>query len=482
MLIFSLLIFFVAGILVFVLLNHEMRVRFYPLTALAFSWIAGMGVISLQMFFYSLAGLRFSVIGISLPWLVGAALCLFIPSWRGGLAEMLNFRFGEGGNMPSAWIRYLFYAIVGVQVLFALISGPSLPVNGWDAWAGWFFRGSVFYIAKNVSPAFLTDVTMPIHLQADYPLSIPLSITWVYTCLGQVDDQLVKILWPIQYFSLLVTFYFFAKELASQIHALFFTAFASLVPILMIHGGGLSPKMTFAGLYTSNFVGYADLPLAVTFLAAGGFLSLGLMRREASFFTGAVFFAGLAAWTKNEGMTFAIATIVLVVFCGFFARILSWKRGLSLVAFLGLMMIPWILYKKFFSLQNEYVENFSFELFTSRLANLSTVLFWVIKGIARPFEFYNWTWYLYLFLLVRNVRRFFSPGSFCLNVLLIFQLGSYILVYLVTPRDLEWHIKTSLDRLVLHLVPLALLISAINFSQLTDVPLVSKNFSGKSRQ
>jgi hypothetical protein len=38
-----------------------------------------------------------------------------------------------------------------------------------------------------------------------------------------------------------------------------------------------------------------------------------------------------------------------------------------------------------------------------------------------------------------------------------FQLAVYFGIYLLTPLDLDYHLRTSLDRLYMHVLPLALL-------------------------
>ena len=46
--------------------------------------------------------------------------------------------------------------------------------------------------------------------------------------------------------------------------------------------------------------------------------------------------------------------------------------------------------------------------------------------------------------------------KFLVTVILL-MLGGYFYIYIITPQDLEWHMRTSLDRILMHLYPLTLL-------------------------
>ena len=48
-------------------------------------------------------------------------------------------------------------------------------------------------------------------------------------------------------------------------------------------------------------------------------------------------------------------------------------------------------------------------------------------------------------------------GLWALAVIVLLQLAAYFGIFLLTPRDLTWHLNTSLDRLYLHVLPLAFL-------------------------
>jgi len=57
-------------------------------------------------------------------------------------------------------------------------------------------------------------------------------------------------------------------------------------------------------------------------------------------------------------------------------------------------------------------------------------------------------------LLMWNDRA--SKEQTCLLLLVILQLFGYFIIYLVTPFNLSWHIRSSMDRLLFHLLPMSL--------------------------
>jgi hypothetical protein len=59
-----------------------------------------------------------------------------------------------------------------------------------------------------------------------------------------------------------------------------------------------------------------------------------------------------------------------------------------------------------------------------------------------------------LWILLATPRR--QPRDF-FAALFLLGLGAYLSFYLLTPHNVEWHLTTSLDRLLLQLLPLLLI-------------------------
>jgi len=274
-------LFFLAGDVLLRLLDRDKHVGSGAAARAAVAFALGLGAVSLQMFFYSLASIPFGTFAVTLPW-AAAAIVMTTVSGRGrargpdGYGRRSSFR---AGLAPGAlWPGALLLVIIASQVAYAFSYAVILPVNGWDAWAIWFLKARAFFIDANVSPAFLTDQAYG-YDHPDYPLLVPLSVAWVYTAVGRVAETSAKLLWPLQFVSLLVIFCWGILRATARAGradrpglALLFTALLSLTPIIIVHAAGLPAPI--GGLYTGDFVGYADLALSLYFLSSGVFFLL----------------------------------------------------------------------------------------------------------------------------------------------------------------------------------------------------------------
>jgi hypothetical protein len=73
----------------------------------------------------------------------------------------------------------------------------------------------------------------------------------------------------------------------------------------------------------------------------------------------------------------------------------------------------------------------------------------------------NWPISIIAVLLVygwiMGIRNSGSLPEKVLWVIPLSQFTIYMLIYVITPHDLEWHLNYSMSRLLIHLFPLALL-------------------------
>ena len=58
-------------------------------------------------------------------------------------------------------------------------------------------------------------------------------------------------------------------------------------------------------------------------------------------------------------------------------------------------------------------------------------------------------------------RRKSNPAAVSAVVMLVLLTIGYFFVYVLTPRDLSWHLQTSLERLMLQAWPLAVLAAGL---------------------
>lgn len=431
--------------------DRKAELAFGPGTRVALSFLLGLGGVSQQMFLYSLASVPFSFFAISLPWVVSSCALFFLGRKSGAVSAV---------QKPKRNIGYRGAALIMIiasQAVYAFVYAGVLPVSGWDAWAIWFLKAKAFYIEKSVAGPVLTDGSFG-YSHPDYPLLAPLSTAWVYVATGGVNDIIAKLLYPVQYVCLLTLSYHFIKKAGDMRTALLFTALLSVTPIILIHSAGF--PMRVGGLYTGDFVGYADLALSIYFLGAASFIYL--YARDGK--GGGLILAGLmlsmAAWTKNEGLVFAITGfIVLLIFA---VRNGHWRHLGAALAVLLLFVAPWAVYKSYLGAGSEYSGRAG--LFFAYSSRLPLILKHIVGQAFFSIGLFSFTWWVWLASTVINIRGSLRPPLVFLNAILLAQLAVYVYIYVITPADLGWHLSTSSDRLLLQLTPLAMAIAALNVS------------------
>ncbi len=200
---------------------------------------------------------------------------------------------------------------------------------------------------------------------------------------------------------------------------------------------------------------YADLPLGFAFLCA--FICLENVKKQPlmTVVTSAVL--GCCLWTKNEG---AMLTLVFITLnCRSLFGRGRWKPFLSGFAFPLLVFVFFKLSARsndLFELQDDHTRNFIFDwsryemVWESLIYNLSHNFVAVKIGLIA-------------FAILCFVERRLPDRA--IIVLLVCTTG-YFFVYVLTPKSLDWHLATSMDRVLFHIVPSYIYVLARNFSRL----------------
>ncbi|HLG30325.1 MAG TPA: hypothetical protein VI387_08960, partial [Candidatus Brocadiales bacterium] len=222
-------LFFISGGCVLFFLN-----RLKPTTNLSnFGWpfiiflmySLGIGIVSLQIFLYSLFHIHLSRAVIFLPWVV-IAVIIFLLRFKRERPAVRKRYFKPLREILKGvtWFEGLLFFIVAFQIIYFLVYAMSWPLVGWDAWTFWFFKAKAFYLAKGMPHDwfFLNPGSKPgEYLHPDYPLLTPLSVTWVYVCLDKIDEQLAKLIFVLNAIALLTIFYYMLRQNINRFYAVF---------------------------------------------------------------------------------------------------------------------------------------------------------------------------------------------------------------------------------------------------------------------
>jgi len=384
----------------------------------------------------------------------------------------------SGGSPSFRWNWLLALALLAgfALVLSGLIgAAKASPYGEWDAWSIWNLRAK--YLAdpsggwqSAVSP--LLERSHP-----DYPLLLPGFIAMAWKSAGETPA------WVPQ----AAGFLFLGLVIALLLGCL---ALHRSTSSALLAGFVLLASTSF--LYLAPMQ-YADLPLAFYFLASIALIvpssASGVPRGRRLALAG--FFASCAAWTKNEGAVFALLMAAcLLIFearqNGIRKALASWRPFalgaapvLVLVACFALWIAPAsdpLLHQNAAQLMRK-IEDFA------RYKQVGQALFSEAYHFGQP-----WSHPLLLLAILAVGLRFRRKGRYApalaasgLVIALVFSV--YLGVYIVTPRDLAWHLHTSLARLYAQLWPgvVLLFFMLLRTPEETGLPAVTPPLGAKRK-
>src|SRR5438270_3956687 len=404
-------------------------------------------------------------------WAIDAAVCALLLI---ALTPLRKHRINAAPNVEApvqATSRCLLIAF-GVALLAALYSGILRALarpygSGWDSFAIWnlharFLYGGGIYWRDGFSP--LIPWSHP-----DYPLLLPAAIAHFWTVMGRETSAVPAVI------GLVFTF--------STVGLLF-----SGLDILLGRTSALLGAMCL--LSTPFFIDlgtwqYADVPLSFFILATLVLLHLhgrlakgGVESRSTLALAGLA--TGFAAWTKNEGILFLVA--ILLTRMWLTSRQPSpGRRPISQMAPMLLAVAPIFALIAFFKRAVAPPGDLFSDLATMLHKLGDPSRYWaVLKWYGRELIRFGEWWLIPLpivmlvlyFLLKRNVTREEKETVRASAAVLVLTLAGYFFIYLITPRDIYWHLRFSLNRLFVQLWPSAIFVffSALGCEPLTARP------------
>jgi hypothetical protein len=343
----------------------------------------------------------------------------------------------------------LVIAFIGT-VLSLLFISLKKPHGDWDAWAVYNMKARFLFRAGD---HWRDLFTAPMEWSGpDYPLLIPTALAACWTLLGMETRVVPALVAGLFTLAVIVVAGCTVTALRGKTQA----SLAALVllgtPYLITHGADQ----------------YSDIPIGFFFLATLALLNLhdGLAKTDYGFLVLAGITAGLSAWTKNEGFLFVIA-ILVSQFVITVPRT-GLKPYLKQLCFFGAGLLPILLVVIYFKIT---ISSHSGLLFpeegpgffaklTDSLRYRTVLDYFVRLGLG----FGNWpasvvpllAFYLLLVGIKLNERQ---KASIARSLIAMgIMLAGYFMIYILSPRHLEWHLITSLDRLYSQLWPSFILI------------------------
>ena len=335
------------------------------------------------------------------------------------------------------------FVSLALALQYSLVSARIAPHGDYDAHAIWNLRARfIFRLGDEWQKAFSPAINRDFHM--DYPLLIPMNVTGGWNSLNEEVTRVPA----VQAMLFLV--------------GLGGVMLSALAYFRSSGQGALAMIVLLATPYILQFSTFqtADIPLSYFFLASAVLLLLAVYETSAGLLFLSGLMAGLSAWTKNEGLSFALIATVTGLF-------LFYKRGWrSYISFLGGMALPiltLLIFKTVLPGRNDLLAgNGLFEILLKLFDTdrYSTIFHYLGSELA---VLGGWPISLLMILaiygLVMGVNRSARNGQILWLVWIVAaQFLAYFAIYLITPNELEWQLMYSMSRLLIQLFPMALLI------------------------
>jgi hypothetical protein len=347
----------------------------------------------------------------------------------------------RGDRALAAAAVLLVVAAAGVAAVWFVASSAVYPHGEWDAWAQWNLRARFFF--RGFADGTWRDA-FALVLQwshPDYPMLVPMSVArmWLY---GRADTVLAPVV--------------FGGAMAAA------TVATAAFSVGHHRGAARACLAAAAILACPSFVRYSAAQCADVAL---GFLLLGAFvfwARAADapanrwYWALAGMSAALAGWTKNEGL--AACAVFLVTVTGERLWTTRRARGIgSLLAGAAPVLLVIVIFKMTLAPSSYFTAEQTFAHALASLVNGER-----IRVVADAFARELWLTgatvvgvlpVLALLALIRGIDRRGSIAARAAIPAMLVLLLIYGAAYIVTPKDLVWQLQTSLDRLVLQVVP-----------------------------
>ena len=353
----------------------------------------------------------------------------WLRSWRSWSAE--------------TWVIVVFIALFAGYSVIGMLGVFDGLLVGWDSWSIWARKAQVLSLHDSLIGGFFTNQSYSsAHL--DYPLQFPIWESLHFRAAGDFDLQAVlRHVWLLLVGSIWGLAYLLRKRVRPVVWA----------PILLL-------ALVAPGISGQLRDGYADVPMAL--FACLGVIALGMWidKEERGLLPLAAIMFAATANMKNEGLA---ATLAVLVVGGaiVLARRLNVRSYAAAAGAVVLAFLPWRIWLAAHGIEGDMPVSKGLNpgYLLDRIDRVGPAIAAINGQFADPDR---WLYLLPLATLVVIASLVSGVG----RRVAAYYLGCFLLTwavfvwsYWISPHDLQWHLATSVDRVVS--IPMLVCLAAV---------------------
>lgn len=329
--------------------------------------------------------------------------------------------------------------VVGILVIACVMlvqksSGVSEKYGGWDAWAIWNMHAKFLVSKEHWRNLFLNTT----YGHPDYPMLLPGFIAFFGRMFAGRHMEIISFIFNFS-ITLFIPVLIYFETIKKNILV------AAAVLFLYIN----DKFFVFQGVSS-----YADTAVGFFFLCAFICMCQEDYHHKWAAIAGGCL--GCCMWTKNEGV------ILTIIFTLFYLRLLIRTGGVKyFLAGLALPLLTLLVFKIGYAPANDLIAGQSSK-------TLMQAFDWsrysmIYKSFTSTMnEKYYWVVVIFLLHILALVFKKKWPDKQL--TILITCLAAYFMVYVFSTQGLEWHLSTSVDRLLHQLMPAMVYVIAGKFA------------------
>ncbi len=425
--------------------------------------VLGFGATAIFYFLWGIIGLRFTST-LAYVW-----AGIGIVAGAGTLCLRFRCLFSQNENRSPASRKQFNRLCLGILLLLAattMLETLMTPQRFWDERAIFGLKAIVIYQDGTLLSDSLHDPDF-VQYHPKYPLLIPLIEAHFYLLMGEVNDRWSKVMFPLLYVGMILTFYGVLARATSQLpRTCLFTIMLATVPVMVpweygfISGQADGPVACFhlvAILYLWSFLksvseNNPERPVKQT----GSICTLII----------AGLATGLAIFTKDEGIALFLVDLIalLIVTLVYFRNRLVFA-GASILQFtltVAILVAPWFYYRTQLpsTMEMTYFSRMQISTSSEGIASLQ----WAIQHLLRRMFIEAWEWGLQWWGLVASCIAFPLQAIRAYQLFLLLDilgaLAALILAGIIAPTPVEEHIGGSSHRFLIQISGTAVLFIA----------------------